>query len=382
MVFRGTSNWANTVTDAKLWTTQIHKDSSGNVLCETCIVHQGFWNFASYLQSDVLEELQSLIKPGGMVEKLEKAAKGREKFHVDFIGHSLGAAAVQIMYIIARHQQKNTHLKYHNILQGRAMTLETFGSPRVGNERFAELITESFDENIKGQTFHRWVTLGDPVPMVPLSNILASFTAGDTIKHIKAMWGKQSISYVHAMPELLINVKDNFHTTSEEKTGGMTVHNFENVEKVGIPKTGVVIKVNDAKLGNKVRLDIWEKLKKKEFPRVVRSSMDWHRTYFLEGQLSFGEDLKSDDIDWTTYSKPPSLQLEDKNLDDLGYSEDAKKKAKTDAESLKDLQRLIDKDPKANKFFAQVNEDLERTSQHENLPPLPDSDSSGSGSEG
>lgn len=139
--FRGTNTkdkeYKNIKTD--LDRTKIDADS----VCDGCKVHGGFW--ALYI--DLLVETD---------QAFEEVMKKKPKAKVVITGHSLGGAlaTIYIGHIFKRWQQ----------LYKDRIELITFGSPRVGNDKFAAAINLSIGKH----NIYRVVYDNDPVSHVPL----------------------------------------------------------------------------------------------------------------------------------------------------------------------------------------------------------------------
>ena len=84
------------------------------------------------------------------MDALAKARSEYPDYHVDVIGHSLGAAAATIAVAVIRNQGINADLY-------------SFSSPRVGNPAFAKYVS-----NQQGGSNYRVTHLNDFVPKVPL----------------------------------------------------------------------------------------------------------------------------------------------------------------------------------------------------------------------
>ncbi|KAM3538046.1 hypothetical protein ARSEF1564_009035 [Beauveria bassiana] len=109
--------------------------------CADCSIHNGFMRAFSSVRADLEQTL-----------KAELAKPGQESFRVVITGHSLGGAVATVAAPYLR-------------TQGIACDLYTYGSPRVGNQEFANLITN--DSNFSAR-----ITNGnDFVASVPFGSL-------------------------------------------------------------------------------------------------------------------------------------------------------------------------------------------------------------------
>ncbi|RYY81466.1 lipase family protein [archaeon] len=84
--------------------------------CEDCEVHSGFFDAMSEVKEYVLQNVQALL------------ATYEPTYKVVVTGHSLGAALATLTSV---------ELVYNNITASNGVILMNFGSPRVGNKKFA-----------------------------------------------------------------------------------------------------------------------------------------------------------------------------------------------------------------------------------------------------
>ena len=108
VVVVGTNNIRN-------WLTNLNLGKKSYSECKDCKVHNGFYNHYSSLK----DELDTLVKT---------ARVGRENWNIIIVGHSLGASSGTLY---ANHLAKTQPSLQSQIY------LYTFGSLRVGNEKFA-----------------------------------------------------------------------------------------------------------------------------------------------------------------------------------------------------------------------------------------------------
>ncbi|KAM3498442.1 hypothetical protein MY10362_008239 [Beauveria mimosiformis] len=112
--------------------------------CARCSIHNGFMRAFSSLRADLEQTL-----------KAELAKPGQESYRVVITGHSLGGAVATVAAPYLR-------------TKGIACDLYTYGSPRVGNQEFANLVTNdgNFSARItNGNDFVASVPFGSLVPL-------------------------------------------------------------------------------------------------------------------------------------------------------------------------------------------------------------------------
>lgn len=110
--------------------------------CDGCEVHAGFFDAYHDLHLDILSSMSNLHQKHPDAKVL-------------ITGHSLGAAIATFAFV-------DLYLQFGNIDY-----FYTFGSPRVGNENFANYINHGFGDVFKARvTHHR-----DPVPHLPLDSM-------------------------------------------------------------------------------------------------------------------------------------------------------------------------------------------------------------------
>ena len=134
VVFRGTTNLKNVLVDVQFVKSQVWPDKS-NVK-----VHAGFGKSWQALSTGILH----------LIETARSRCTNCNR--VMFTGHSLGGA---IATIAATDYARNKP-------SGIAIQSLTLGSPRVGNEEFADYATRMVPNSI------RWTHSNDPVPHLPL----------------------------------------------------------------------------------------------------------------------------------------------------------------------------------------------------------------------
>lgn len=131
--FRGTESRADILTDLNAFKTKMSLENTREV--EMPYVHQGFYNQYKSVEMYLASEIE---------KNLDKK--------IIISGHSLGGALATIASLFFKKKHPEIDI-----------TCITFGSPRVGCEKFAEM----FDTNVKQN--YRFVNKYDPVPCVPTS---------------------------------------------------------------------------------------------------------------------------------------------------------------------------------------------------------------------
>jgi predicted lipase len=138
VVFRGTYSVRNWIADLEI-------DLVDTSICSSCMVHDGFNQAFLERQSTVLDAVNS-------------ARAAHPSYALVITGHSLGAAVATI-----------TGAYFRSI--GLNCDIYTYGSPRVGNEAFANFVSSTSQGSI-----YRITHLNDPVPQLPPGGSLAWLT--------------------------------------------------------------------------------------------------------------------------------------------------------------------------------------------------------------
>ncbi|KAK6130506.1 hypothetical protein DH2020_035764 [Rehmannia glutinosa] len=150
IAFRGTeqSRWKDLRTDLMLVPAGLNPERIGGDFKKEVQVHSGF--LSAY--DSVRTRLISLIKQaiGHRDESLDLLAK----WHIYVTGHSLGGALATLLAL----ELSSSQLAKHGAI---SVTMYNFGSPRVGNRRFAEI----YNEKVKDSW--RVVNHRDIIPTVP-----------------------------------------------------------------------------------------------------------------------------------------------------------------------------------------------------------------------
>lgn len=150
VAFRGTeqTKWKDLVTDLMLVPAGLNPERIGGDFKEEVQVHSGF--LSAY--DSVRIRLISLVKKaiGYRDDDLDPS----NQWHVYVTGHSLGGALATLLAL----ELSSSQLAKHGAIR---VTMYNFGSPRVGNKRFAEV----YNEKVKDSW--RVVNHRDIIPTVP-----------------------------------------------------------------------------------------------------------------------------------------------------------------------------------------------------------------------
>lgn len=162
VAFRGTYSLTNTVIDLSTIPQEYvpypdpdeggeHNDKEKR--CTNCTVHMGFlesWRQARQLVLPVVQNARAMHK----------------HYPIRLVGHSLGGAVACLAAL-----EMKVALGWQDI------HVTTFGEPQLGNAGFVEFVDQVFDlvdqdqpiVNPEKQTYRRVTHIGDPVPLLPLS---------------------------------------------------------------------------------------------------------------------------------------------------------------------------------------------------------------------
>ncbi|PSR92098.1 Alpha/Beta hydrolase protein [Coniella lustricola] len=162
VAFRGTYSLTNTVIDLSTIPQEYvpypdpdegSEHNREDIRCTNCTVHMGF--------------LESWKQARRLVMPVIKNARARHKqYPIRLVGHSLGGAVACL-----------AALEMKAALGWQDVHVTTFGEPQLGNTGFVEFVDRVFDlvgqdnsvANLEKQTYQRVTHLGDPVPLLPLS---------------------------------------------------------------------------------------------------------------------------------------------------------------------------------------------------------------------
>ncbi|KAI1672560.1 Lipase [Pyrenophora tritici-repentis] len=113
--------------------------------CENCTVHTGF--YSSWLNT------RKVVLP-----HVSKALQRYPNYKLVLVGHSLGGAVATLAGLDFKARGWDPHVT-------------TFGEPRLGNKEFNTYVDDRFEltSNHENNKMHRVTHVGDPVPLLPLS---------------------------------------------------------------------------------------------------------------------------------------------------------------------------------------------------------------------
>ncbi|KAM3326937.1 hypothetical protein P3S67_002063 [Capsicum chacoense] len=150
VAFRGTeqTKWKDLVTDLMLVPAGLNPERIGGDFKEEVQVHSGF--LSAY--DSVRIRLISLIKKA--IDYRDDDLDLPNKWHVYVTGHSLGGALATLLAL----ELSSSQLAKRGAIR---VTMYNFGSPRVGNKKFAEVY------NVKVKDSWRVVNHRDIIPTVP-----------------------------------------------------------------------------------------------------------------------------------------------------------------------------------------------------------------------
>ncbi|KAL3726795.1 hypothetical protein ACJRO7_031660 [Eucalyptus globulus] len=150
VAFRGTeqSRWKDLRTDLMMAPAGLNPERIGGDFKEEVQVHSGFLSAYDSVRIRILSLLKMAI---GFVDD---GCEPQYKWHVYVTGHSLGGALATLLAL----ELSSSQLAKHGAIY---VTMYNFGSPRVGNRRFAEL----YNEKVKDSW--RVVNHRDIIPSVP-----------------------------------------------------------------------------------------------------------------------------------------------------------------------------------------------------------------------
>lgn len=150
VAFRGTeqAKWKDLLTDLMLVPTGLNPERIGGDFKEEVQVHSGFRS----AYDSVRPRLISVIKKA--IGFIDDASGPQFKWHVYCTGHSLGGALATLLAL----ELSSSQLAKIGAI---SVTMYNFGSPRVGNRKFAEV----YNEKVKDSW--RVVNHRDIIPTVP-----------------------------------------------------------------------------------------------------------------------------------------------------------------------------------------------------------------------
>ncbi|GAB2295340.1 hypothetical protein Dimus_029512 [Dionaea muscipula] len=147
--FRGTEQvqWKDLRTDLMMAPAGLNPERIGGNFQEEIQVHSGFLTAYDSVRIKILSLIQQVVGYSDEVGSLSK-------WHVYVTGHSLGGALATLLAL----ELSSSHLAKSGAI---SVTMYNFGSPRVGNRRFAEV----YNEKVKDSW--RVVNHRDIIPTVP-----------------------------------------------------------------------------------------------------------------------------------------------------------------------------------------------------------------------
>ncbi|GMP77663.1 hypothetical protein CsSME_00033859 [Camellia sinensis var. sinensis] len=150
VAFRGTeqTRWKDLQTDLMLAPSGLNPERIGGNFRQEVQVHSGFLSAYDSVRTRIL----SLIKQA--VEYIDNGAEPQHKWHIYITGHSLGGALATLLAL----ELSSSQLAKRGAV---SVTMYNFGSPRVGNKKFAEV----YNEKVKDSW--RVVNHRDIIPTVP-----------------------------------------------------------------------------------------------------------------------------------------------------------------------------------------------------------------------
>ncbi|CAK8570560.1 unnamed protein product [Lathyrus sativus] len=150
IAFRGTEQtaWKDLVTDLMLVPAGLNPERIGGDFKQEVQVHSGFLSAYDSVRTRIISLIRLAI---GYVDDYSEFT---HKWHIYITGHSLGGA---LATLLALELSSNQLVKRGAI----SITMYNFGSPRVGNKRFAEV----YNEKVKDSW--RVVNHRDIIPTIP-----------------------------------------------------------------------------------------------------------------------------------------------------------------------------------------------------------------------
>lgn len=150
VAFRGTeqTRWKDLITDLMLIPAGLNPERIGGDFKQEIQVHSGF--LSAY--DSVKTRLLSLIKQA--VGCIDGDVEPPGRWHVYITGHSLGGALATLLAL----ELSSSQLAKRGVI---CVTMYNFGSPRVGNRKFADLYNEKLKDS------WRVVNHRDIIPTVP-----------------------------------------------------------------------------------------------------------------------------------------------------------------------------------------------------------------------
>jgi len=124
---------------------RVHTPAATAQQCDNCTVHSGFLRAWRNTRAEIIDRVTSAIvhAPG---------------YRLTLLGHSLGGAVALL-----------AALEFH--ARGLKLQVTTFGEPRVGNAAFVKHVDDRLlsPDHEQGIDYRRLTHVGDPVPLLPLT---------------------------------------------------------------------------------------------------------------------------------------------------------------------------------------------------------------------
>uniref|UniRef100_A0ACD5USE3 Uncharacterized protein n=2 Tax=Avena sativa TaxID=4498 RepID=A0ACD5USE3_AVESA len=151
VAFRGTeqTRWKDLVTDLMLVPAGLNPERLGGDFKQEVQVHSGFLSAYDSVRNRIMVLIKHAI---GYVD--EEDAETISKWHIYVTGHSLGGALATLLAL----ELSSSQMAKNGVI---FVTVYNFGSPRVGNRRFADVY------NAKVKDSWRVVNHRDIIPTVP-----------------------------------------------------------------------------------------------------------------------------------------------------------------------------------------------------------------------
>uniref|UniRef100_A0A0D9W700 C2 domain-containing protein n=1 Tax=Leersia perrieri TaxID=77586 RepID=A0A0D9W700_9ORYZ len=151
VAFRGTeqSKWKDLVTDLMLVPAGLNPERLGGDFKQEVQVHSGFLSAYDSVRNRIIALVNNAV---GYMD--EDSAENIPKWHVYVTGHSLGGALATLLAL----ELSSSQMAKSGVI---FVTMYNFGSPRVGNRRFAEVYNATVKDS------WRVVNHRDIIPTVP-----------------------------------------------------------------------------------------------------------------------------------------------------------------------------------------------------------------------
>ncbi|KAJ0967439.1 hypothetical protein J5N97_024356 [Dioscorea zingiberensis] len=133
VAFRGTeqAKWKDLRTDLMLIPAGLNPERLGGDFKQEVQVHSGFLSAYDSVRNRILTLIKSAISPFA-----ENDPQCTSKWHIYVTGHSLGGALATLLAL----ELSSSQMARSGLI---SITMYNFGSPRVGNKRFAKVYNEN-----------------------------------------------------------------------------------------------------------------------------------------------------------------------------------------------------------------------------------------------